>query len=297
MKKMLIASLVICSMLLVSCSTVPSQLKGEETALDHARDSETEATISQESQEVTNQLYSIKATDGNYYLNFYDGNESGEGDLSSSAIESVGIYFSSLKVMREKLLMGDLSASEVSRLKQNLTYTEKGLVFFDVNTLYNVQLPTGWSYDAASLVGNDYRVIFKHDSEEYSGHVTFYTDDDYQNVYDRKVTEFFADKQENIMDDQTSYQGTPCVTYEYDTRGSTLRVILIQFETDNGTREVLLKYCIAHDSMPQQVNTEVPYQIHIYGNDERQHYVISLDMDTAPTLEVLRAFSIVPLEP
>ena len=301
MKKILIASLITCSVLLASCSTVFSQPKDQldrkETSSAPAPESETEAMIFEKSQEVMNQLYSIKATEGNYYLNFHDGNERGESDSSSNAIESAGIYFPSLEVMQERLLKGDISASEVNRLKRNLTNTEKGLAFFDVNTLYNVQLPTGWSYDVVSLVGNAYRVIFKHDTEEYSGYVTFYTDEDYQNVYDRKITEFFADKQENILDDHTSYQGVPCVTYEYDTQGSTLRMILIQFETDYGTLEVLLKYCMAHDTRPEQVNKEVPYQIYIYGNDERQRYIISLDMDTAPTPELLQSFAIVPFEP
>ena len=100
-----------------------------------------------------------------------------------------------------------------------------------------------------------------------------------------------------LLTDVVEYQGVPCVAYEYNTRSSTLRIILIQFETDNGTLEVLLKYRMAHDKKPELVNAEVPYQIYIYGNDERQNYIISLDMDSAPTPELLQSFAIVPFEP
>lgn len=158
MKKALIPIIAIISVLLNSCETVSPRneetlnnfvfsetVKGEnKIEIPSSETGENELDVQHTAdRKITNSLYSIDAVDGKYYLNFHDGNEGDTGESNSNAIQVGNIFFSSLAEMQEKLLSGDLSVVEVERLKTLLTNTENGLIFFDVNSLYEINLPQG----------------------------------------------------------------------------------------------------------------------------------------------------------
>ncbi len=295
---LLLAAVLLCCV--SACGTVPENEIDQNAVYDTTINEDGEIKQPNDSGATTtidNSALRIKSVDGVYYLNFKDGNESTGGNGGDFAnTDMIGnVFYASLADMQRRFLEGNLTEGEVYRLKSTLALTDDGYEFFNVCSLYDVTLPDeSWNVQYVSTFGKEYSVSFEKNDETINGNIRFISQDSFDLWYEH---EFEKCTEETVSSEITEYQGVPCIAYEYDTRVATLRKIHIPLSTENGTIDIVLEFCLYHSDDADRVNLEVPTQISIYGNDERQPYIISLNMDTAPTPELLQSFSIVPFEP
>ena len=290
----LVLTLLLCCVF-SSCGTVPNRpLENDNTSANEVVSDSLSAENAVNETVINNSAVQIKVVEGIYYLNFVEGNEmTKQGGMNSSVIGN--IFFPTLGDMKNAFLNGSIPESVSNNLKRTLTMSENGYEFFDVRSLYNVVLPDAtWELTEVSLYGNMYYVPFKDSGETIDGHVCFLTPQTYDLKYESSVVRY--QEEGTLLADVTEYQGVPCVGYEIVTEGSVLHIVIVRMETEYGYSDVLMKYCVAHDKNQDLVNTEVPYQIMIYGTDERQNYILSLNMNEAPSPELLRSFAIVPYD-
>lgn len=247
---------------------------------------------------ISNDILKIENIGGGYYLNFVEGNVVDESVINTTDSSMVAnIFFSSLSDMRDKLINGSLSPNEINELKAKLTLTDKGFELFNVQSLYDVVLPNdSWSQLAASIVEDEYGVFFESQAEEAYGNIVFCSDESYVTSYNMEVRDYFEEKKEYILPDMTEYLGYPCVAYEYETKFAKIRKVMFQLENEYGYVDVIVKYCLENTLRPERGNAEIPQSITFYGTDNRQKYIIRLEVSDAPTKELFTSFEVVPFE-
>lgn len=247
---------------------------------------------------IQNDVLTIENLDGKYYLNFTEGNDLPEGtDKDSLSAVLADILFPSLADMQEKFINGTFSEAQITRLKKELTLTDKGFEVFDMRALYDVTLPNeSWVKSMASLVKYRYAVFFESEAEGAHGNIVFCTDAYYEAQYQSDMVKGLEKQKENILPDETEYLGYPCVVYEYETAVAKLRAVTLRIENEYGYVDVLVEYCLENTLRPERGNAEIPESITFYGADSRQKYILRLDVSTAPTKELFTSFAVVSFE-
>ncbi len=247
---------------------------------------------------IQNDVLTIENLDGKYYLNFTEGNDLPEDtDKDSLSLVLADILFPSLADMQQKFISGNFSKAQINRLKAELTLTDKGFETFNMRSLYDVALPNeSWVKTMASLVKYRYAVFFESEAEEAYGNIEFCTDAYFEMWYQNNVIEDMEKRKENILPDETEYLGYPCVVYEYETEVAKLRTVTFRMENEYGYVDVQVKYCLEHTLKPERGNAEIPQSITFYGTDNRQKYILRLEVSEAPTKELFTSFEVVPFE-
>ena len=247
-------------------------------------------------------LYTVTEIDGKHYINFVDGNEKPAPESGGNDFVLKGINFQSLEEMRQKFLKGSFTAAEVKDLKSQLTLTDKGFVVPDMMNLYNAVLPEGWS--VPNIVLSDDSLIIKilkdstfdettgDDTGEF-GYVTFMSEQKYENDYQTYFVSQIEQAKEGLLKDQTNYYGIPCKMYESRNSVAKLRSVVMEFEQDGCSFEILVSYILEHDRKPELVNPDIPYDVIMYGNMDGVRFKISLyGFESVPDESFYKSFGI-----
>ena len=254
----------------------------------------------------TTDLYAVEEIDGKHYLSFVDGNEKPQGGSNGNASVIKGIYFNSLEEMRRKFLKGDFTEQEVLHLKSELKLTDKGFEIPDMTNLYDAVLPEGWSTNRVGLCEDHIEITYRNDItyDESNGDVSgercnlmFVSEQRYNTEYQTIFASQIESANDGLLEDQKSFFGIPCKVYETRTSISKLRYVVMEYEKDGFAYEILVTYILEHDKRPDLVNTEVPYDMIVFGSrDDIWFEFFVSGFETAPQSSFYQAFGIKPFE-
>ena len=135
------------------------------------------------SEVLSNEQYAIREKDDVYYLDFHDNSYAKEAasiDKNGSAIGGYNIYFSSIAEMQDCIKNGKFSKEDLVGMQAYEKADNGKVAVCNVNKLYDVVLPEGFSLKQISWKGLSYMFQLYY-CNEYHGSLRIGNQIDYQN--------------------------------------------------------------------------------------------------------------------
>lgn len=250
--------------------------------------------------EDTETSYTITVKDGNYYLNFSDGNEL-INPIEQEGLRSFSLEFSSLGEMKDSFINNKLTDRQIETMKLGFPKDENGIAICNMNQLYEPVLPPDLVASKILLKGSSYGFTLSNPSIESSvksitGSLSVVSPDTYQECYASEFTNFF-NSDTISLDSQIEASDRNSIIYNYSTESGKFRLIQYDIAIGDKLLHVSELYFLYLDNTTAHYSTEisdtVPVQIEICGSENKQYFYIYLSGFTErPSVEWLSSFGL-----
>ena len=256
-----------------------------------------EPFVKQEPPTVETPYYTLEAIDGEAYLTMKtDVTPNGDGTMSGLVV-SPSLKFSSAAEMRDKLLSGNLTESEVKTLGSFAKNETTGKIeLCNLNQLYEPIMGKG-SVNFVTLRGKEYSFSVTLPSG-YSGYFMMFSEDKYQELMDEKLELIYKNEKVTVTKDEqiTDRNAREISFYTSASNGK----MVIYTKTDTyGTYTIIEEYLLSHSVFPDEADQSIPQAITVYlATDYGVNGEIRVSYGkTRPSVEELTSIGIQAVSP
>ena len=226
--------------------------------------------------------YTISKIDGQYYLNFADGNDAGTAPANPGLIQAI-ISYPSLSAMKQAITTNSFTESEIQIIKTVFPQDERGILVCNVNHLYEPVLPEGYTIGEVLWEGSQYKFLMKRNGLSGSGYIRILAKNIWDGVYQYEL-ELLENKVIEQHDIGT-FDGVPSETFVYTTGRSKLKKVILTIPNENASSPtmVVMHYCLEHYTDPDfPLSDTIPWLIDVYAERDGQYFKVSFQRPIAP---------------
>lgn len=245
-----------------------------------------------EPKQYDNSLYSITVENGQTWMIFKD--DPPTLDIPSHFGVSLRLIypeFETIAQMQQAIITGSFTETELIALTFGKDDAD-GIEICNPNQLFEATAPEEFTLDHITLLGTDYYFDFHSDTAQASIHCDNRTD--YEEEFSSGYKDFLTNSNITITKKQITFNRFATVYYGH-TDVAEFKFICYKLRAGNKTMYIQEEYLLKIDKDREQVSSEVPETISIWGEENGGYFHGYLtDLTERPSLKWLVQFGITP---
>lgn len=247
---------------------------------------------------VEHENYKIYKEDGKWYLEEFPDNSSKTqektGSTENSSNECMAIVapkFNTLSEMREAIIGGTLSKSQITALRACTGNENDSLEIYDPYKMKNLATPEDIKYDYVYLEGDYYS--FQFSGENIIGYIVCCDKEEYEKTYQNK---YGITKKQSIISETVVSERNARVVHS-ETGAGEFNDVFYTITTKRGdTLYVKEQYALSYfdETRNDEVSETIPQNIRLFGNNGSNYYFGWFKgFEERPSVEWLQSFGLV----